>query len=370
LEVDDPRDWLHRATAAVRLQDLLQLGLPKRRRWAWRLLNAAGRKVWVAKPAGVPAAAIGPALARLDELRHRSPAEAADGARWLALHLCPRLAAAGAREAFVRCLAVYASAIRMHGDTDLAARVLSLGLGLAPEISPDIEADLCLRSAYVLRDFGRFRDALAAVGEAGALYGRAGDSVGMAKTQVDRGALLYLLGDLKASVRCYRQALKGLPLHMSKSRAAAYHGLGVALHGLGEPGAEAQLGRAAALLEHEATYGKASSLYTQASLARERGDTGEAEALYRDTLELLRGHHHPLAAARVCLDLLEILLQRCKLAEAREERHSLNAILVRLEGNPVAHAAIYSLLCFDLSRERIEEVRRVILPKGVQVDPM
>ncbi|MEM7353284.1 MAG: hypothetical protein AAF657_20985, partial [Acidobacteriota bacterium] len=134
-----------------RLERLLRTDLPYQRR-------TVRKAIWSRNPV-----ALATYLRRLDDLRSSRAADVADLARAVVTGVLPHLGGEPGERMALLCQAigVFASANRVTGKFETAARAVAFALSLARRHDLAIErAPLLQRGAYVLRDHGEFDHAL------------------------------------------------------------------------------------------------------------------------------------------------------------------------------------------------------------------
>ncbi len=84
-------------------------------------------------------------------------------------------------------------------------------------------------------------------------------------------------------------------------------------------------------------------LWLRASICRKRGRRSEAEILLREVVEIFRGIHHGEAALSAC-ELVGVVLEQGKPAEAARICRSLRPLLEPLRQNRIVDAAMGELV--------------------------
>ena len=122
-----------------------------------------------------------------------------------------------------RACSTWAVIQRVSGYRDNACDMYSLAFGCLPPhgLHPYTEAECYQRAAYLLRDLAAPVAGLQFLHTARDRYLEAGDLEGVGKTLVDKGILLWNLGETLQAIREYNAALKILPSYSVRYRVSA-----------------------------------------------------------------------------------------------------------------------------------------------------
>jgi tetratricopeptide (TPR) repeat protein len=270
-------------------------------------------------------------LAWLDLLRYDDPRLAATLARKLTL-ACGHLED-NALELTLKAGVVWASALRFAGDLINSGSILRELSPYSWKLGRAVEADLLQRLAPLLRDHLQIPNALAVVDEAQALYLRDGNTVGCAKTYLDRALCLYTANQPESAVRMARAAIELLPEAEKRHRSAAFLVIGLA------SGQEQYVDRAEQLLSPAYNYDRLSIAYGRAQLAR---TPGEKESYVREARRLAM-RTNSFDAALTTLLLVGLLAERGRLDEAAKVVREAYYLLGPLRAHPTACMALVEL---------------------------
>ncbi|NJL27366.1 MAG: hypothetical protein HC897_05465 [Thermoanaerobaculia bacterium] len=282
-------------------------------------------------------------LDHLDELRYRQTEDVIELVGRVARHL-PGSALATCDDwhrLYCRALGVLGSALRQRERLRAANRALREALFCAEvwQLRGE-EARLLERACYLVDDCGEPAEALRLADLATRIYAGLHDMLGITRVLVDRGQILNRLGKAKDASRAFSEALARLPANEVRNRAAAYTGFANAEQKLGRlEVAENALEQARQLADPREAMTSASLAYRQAELAVARGELHEAEALYREARRLL-APECALDIALVSLALCKTLLTLGNASEAEEVASAMVALLIPLDRNKIAAAAL------------------------------
>ncbi len=304
-------------------------------------------------------------LEHLDSLRYENAVQAAKLAEKVATHLIPALPGPQGKRLALQCtaLGIFGSARRMKGRFGSAARAFRTALQLSRrERLRASTAALLQRASYLLKDFGYFDRALTYLREALEIYVDLDSRPGLAMTLVDRGMMLYYLGDYETTACVLEQALQKLDATQTRHVFTAYQCLAYSYEALGElEAAESWLAQATSVagLDRGIYWGKL--CWLRGALALKRGAYPQAESLLRSASQALSIQENPAQEAMVSIDLVEALLAQGRLVEACELATSMARLLEGVRGNRFAKMAVLQLvragLDGTLTRELLAGVR-------------
>ncbi len=300
-------------------------------------------------------------LDRLDALRYENAMDAAKLAEVVALDLVPQLAC-GARERLalqLNAVGVFASARRVQGRYETAARAIRFALRLAREADlQDCAASLLTRGAYVLHDHGFYDRALLLLGECLAIHSDLGARTNVAKTMVDRGIMLDMTGEHFRATQAFSQAiglLDNADDAVHKYRLAAHHGLVVAYQKMGNlQRAVAALAETIDIAQKEGATVTGKLLWRQASILADMENYPAARTALTQARKALASAGNHLEEALVCLDLVSVLLVHGKPREACRVAREMSSFLTGSRKNKVLEAALLEFVSASL-RGQIEQ---------------
>ncbi len=312
-------------------------------------------------------------LKHLDSLRYSNAVQAAKLVEKVATHLIPALPGPHGERLALQCMAlgIYGSARRLKGHFATAAQSFRTALELSRRTGLRASTAILLqRASYLLKDFGHFERALTYLREALEIYVDLDSQSDIAKTLVDRGMMLFYLGDYGTTVGVLEQAVQRLAPAQTRDSPSegdqrnlftAYQCMAYAYEELGDlEAAESRLAKATSLAGLDGIYwGKLRWL--QGTLALKRGAYPRAEALLRSASEALAIQENPAQEAMVSIDLVEALLAQERLDEACQLATSMARLLESLHRNRLAKMAVLQLvragLDGTLTRGLLEGVR-------------
>jgi tetratricopeptide (TPR) repeat protein len=217
---------------------------------------------------------------------------------------------------------VLGSALRLDFYFDAAEASIRRGLKYADEIMDASEAGrLHQRLSMVFSDRGNFAGALTQNCIAIARYVDGGNSVGIARAQVDRGIFTSHMGYFERSNRAFFQALESLPASEKKNRATSLNGLA---HNHAEQGAAERathFARKCAKISVD-PLNSAKLEWSRGAICAKLKNYGEARSHLETALATLQAIA-PVDASLVTIDICEVCLLTGQSAEAYREARSL-----------------------------------------------
>ena len=290
-------------------------------------------------------------LEHLDTLRYDDAEEAAVLAARVATHLIPALPGPQENRLALQCLAlsVFGSARRLRGKFGAATQALRLALAVARRAGlREDRANLLIRAAYVLRDFGHFQRALALLNEALVIFVRLGSRWDIGRALVDHGMIRSALGDYEEAVLDLERALEhlaGSELQLSRHHLSAYQFTAYAYEQLGQlDKAHEWLEKGANAFEPQHAVDAAKLQWQRGRFALRHGQYAAAEELLRAAGAVLASKEFPGKEALLTLDLISALLAQGKHLEASDLATNMTPLLVRFKNNRFAEAAIFELI--------------------------
>lgn len=298
-------------------------------------------------------------LDRLDDKRYEDHAACAAEAE----KLCRRALERHHVKMVARALGIRASALRLGGQLNRAQLHLTSALRLARRHRlRDVEADLLQRVIYVVADRGEHQQALAIADRSLVLYEDLQDVAGIGKAQVDRGAMLFRLGDYEQAQEAYEVALRHLPEALPRYRWSALQSLACTHLATGRVDA------ADRRLEEAAPYRPAGGhhvgrlAWLRARIARERHDYATAERLYREALVIFADF--PGDAVLASIELVRLYMVCGRIQDARQLARGMRALVFDLPDNNVLGAAAWQLaraeMLGGLTVELVDKVAKEI----------
>ena len=304
-------------------------------------------------------------LEHLDQLRYDNPKEAGQNAAVVGARLVPRLPATRAEliALQLKAIGIYASVRRQQGQFATAARALRLALPLARRHGLQrTTAELLVRAACILSDHGRFGNAMDLLNEALTIYFDLDCELGLATVMLERGSMLYYLGQYRDSVAALKKTLRLLPddsVRAKRLRLVAHQVLAHSYKGLNKlEQAEDTLRAALAMAEEVSRIRQASLLWDYGSIALDRESFVVAEEHLKQAADIFHRVEDP-NCAMVSLDLTKALVAQGKALEAIAVATSMTRYLRLFRGNTVVDAAIsqftQTAITGKLSLEGIEK---------------
>lgn len=287
-------------------------------------------------------------LAALDQLRLENPK--------LVIRRAHRLIQRVERRQVPTLLGVYASACRLSDRLEQAHIVLARALELGAEGGDSATlGELLQRASHVAAERSGHRRALELSERATLAYVRAGELAGVGKTLMDRGLWLGGLGQLRRANRAFESALGSYLATAGDGDDVRRHRFSCLMH-LGANHlrlGELDAARRFAARAHEHSDGispaqRGKLMWLRASIAERTGRLGEAQRHFEEAVEIYRPFA-PQDAALVAVGLVRVLLLQEKIGEAYETAKSMTRLLLPLEDNRIASAALMELLRCALS---------------------
>ncbi len=225
-------------------------------------------------------------------------------------------------------------------------------------------ADLYLRRSYIVADAGDHARALTLAELAAGIFARLGDRAREGRALEDAGRWLLYLDRPRESIAARERALELLPESEPRYRLAAFCNLAYGYLAIGAPpGAERCLTSAEPLVSSAATQDRAKVQWLRASICRKLGRLDESERALRQVLEVFRGLHAGEAALVGC-DLVRVILEQGKPAEAVRVCQGLRPLLEPLRPNRIVDTALGELLLAgavgSLSLDLVRRVKATI----------
>ncbi len=220
------------------------------------------------------------------------------------------------------------------------------------------EADLLLRSSYVVADRGDFRLALARAEQANALAERCQDTVGRGRSLFEQGKYLYYLERTPEAIPAYLAALRLFPASEQASVFSTHQNLGFCYQREKQHGKALAHARAAEELVPSPWF-EAKLYWLQAHLHEDLEDLALAEMKLRRVAEIFSELHYG-EAALATVELVRLQLLQGKAEEAGATVRGIVELIVPLGNNQVVAGAIVGLLRGNLTLSRVEAARSQI----------
>jgi len=270
----------------------------------------------------------------IDDLRYENLGQATTRAASAVRRAADRLTAA-------RALGIWASCMRLHRQLDDATLALDLAFELAGTARP-LAGELAQRAAFVLHERGEYLRGLALVEQALIAYVEANDPDRIGRTLVDRGVLLYQLGEPAAALLSYKSSLRYLAASSQRNRGAAMQGLGRIYYEMGNLDQAAEVTREAARVLPSSGTLAGHLAWLRAAIASDLGNHRQAEAQYRRALVLFA--EVPDDALLVAAQLVRLLCRQGRTDEGCDLTRSLLWLVEPLEGDRVLQACLADLI--------------------------
>ena len=287
-------------------------------------------------------------LESIDDLRFSDPEEASFAIRE-ALEAClDRIEAeASAEHAELLCqaLGVMGSIARVRGDFYVSARTLHLALVLARK--QDLvkhRARLLQRTSYLIGDQGEYDLAILLTQQASDLYTLLDDRLGLGKSLVDRGIMLFHAGRTEEAQKIYEASLQYLSEDMWQFRAAVFQGLGQIYTCQGRL-AEARESCEQAMRALRTKEGPNwwRLIWLQGEISLKENSLPEAKKCFSAVRRSFSQQSNPLDYAVASLRLAKVLLMEGRTLEVQQLAGELICLLRPLRKNKLASAAIHEL---------------------------
>lgn len=247
-----------------------------------------------------------------------------------------------------RALGTWGSALWVLGEAESAAYLNRRALRLARGAGDDgAVADLLLRRAHIVADFGDYHRALALADLASGTSSRIGDRAGRGKAAADQAKWLYYLRRPRQAIAAAERALELLPESLPASRAAACSGICLCCLELGELERAQELAEEAERLP-VGPWERGKLSWIRASICRKLGNRSEAMEHLRRAVEIFSELHHG-ETLLVFVELVQVLLEEGRSSEARQVCRATFPLAEPLEGNPILSAAHAELMRLALT---------------------
>ncbi len=244
-----------------------------------------------------------------------------------------------------RALGVWGSACCLLLELETAAYLNRWAVRLAEAAGDStMAADLYLRRGNIIADAGNHQMALTLGELAIGIFARIGSIEEKGRALVSCGRWLHYLGRHRESIEASQQALDLLPDSAPQYRLAAYCNLAHVYLAIGEPH-EAQRCQflAEPFVQFADSQDRAKVHWLRATVSRQLGQLAESEQYYRQSLEMFRRLHHGEAA--LCgVELVRVVIEQGKPAEAARICQELWPLLEPLQSNRIVEAAVGELL--------------------------
>ncbi len=276
-------------------------------------------------------------LKTLNALRYQEPRKALDQASTL-VEFCPQKLLPG-------LLGVAGSAYRLLLQLRQAEHAIYAGVRMAQRIRDlPMMAGLLQKLAYVLAEGGQPDAALVLAEKATTVFLHSSSEVGVARSLVDQGIWLRLLGRQEESLSVLKIALKWLPEEECHNRAAALQYIGLNLRDLGQLQIALRYAEESELAAVALPRGELDrARWLKANITADLGDLEPAAEVLREVVQAL-AEIHLGDMALAALDLVRVEVLRGNLQEAYQVARVLTRLLEPLRKNRTISGAIAELL--------------------------
>jgi tetratricopeptide (TPR) repeat protein len=299
-------------------------------------------------------------LSRIDDdLRFSDPSEATKQAKKLmkeALALTESSPTLPRIEILCDALGVSASIDRVRARFTSAAHALHLALRLAHHYGLRSSHALLLeRTCYLIGDQGEYQTAVELAKQANDHYVLLSKKNGIGKTLVDRGVMLFRLGNFQEAIQAFSSSLKFLPEDSWRNRTAALQGLGASHLVLGNLHL-ASVWTSKALKAQQLRTGQSwwRLIWLQGEIALKRNLLGEAEHAFSQVHHAFTTRDNPFDIAVISLRLAKTRFLQGRIPEVRKLAAEMLGLLKPLRGHKIASAVIQEFACAVLTGEITE----------------
>jgi len=258
-------------------------------------------------------------------------------------------------------LGAWSSALCLLLELEAAAYLSRWAITLARAAGDSsMAADLFIRRSHVVADGGDYENALTLAELAAGTFARLGDKTREGRALEDVGRWLLYLNRPRESIAARKRALDLLPESESRFRLAAFCNLAHGYLAIGEPQeAERRLSAAEALVSEAALPDQAKVVWLRGSIYRKLGRLDESERAMRRVVEVFRKLHVGETALAAC-DLVRVILEQGKPAEAARVCQDMRPLLEPLRSNRIVDAAVGELvLAGAVGSLSLDLIRRV-----------
>ena len=253
-------------------------------------------------------------------------------------------------------LGVVASAWRLLHRLDDAQHAICVGIEIAERQENYFAlGDLIQRLSYIYADRGQHYEALEIAERAMRSYVLSGDAVRIGQTLVDQAVFSVHLGRHARAITFYSAALRYLPGTEYRNRLAAFQGIGHCYHMLGD----LKRARNALVQARRVVTGRSVSridlarlVWLQGSIAAGLGKVDDAIIHLRDAIAMFRPLY-PDDATLATIDLLRLLVQAGRIADAHETARAMTTLVGASRKNHIVARAITDLIRCSLEGHRL-----------------